>query len=84
MQDISSLIKEAKPLYLAKKKMKQRTLSAVGLFGCLALLIVNIPQKSVIDDLDYWTLGEENDSEYISYVENFGFPVDDYGLLSVS
>lgn len=84
MQDISTLIKEAKPLYFARKKRKKQIFSVVAMFVCVAVISALMPKKYQVDDMYYWDLGIEHSVSEQSYVENLGFPVDDYGLLWVS
>ena len=83
MQDISDLIKEAKPLYHKRKKQRRIVSSAMVGMVCLFLVFVNMPSYQLSDDFynPYLDLGYEENQE--TYVENFGLPVDDYGLLLV-
>lgn len=84
MQDISNLIKEARPLYHKRKKQRRVVKSALLGMVCLFVVFVNIPNYKINDDFynPYLDLGyEENQG---TYVENLGLPVDDYGLLLVS
>jgi hypothetical protein len=82
MQDISKLIAEAKPLYFARKKRKQRMAAWGVTMACVALLWVTVPQKTSADNSYIWDV-DDTESEVASYVENLGLPVDDYGLLLV-
>ena len=84
MQDISDLIKEAKPLYHKRKRRNRIITSSLTAVACLFFVLVGISKYSANDDFynPYFDYGyEENQS---GYVENLGFPVDDYGLLLVS
>ena len=81
MENISDLIKEAKPLYFARKKRNNRIKAGFCCLGCLFLMVAIWPQKEILDASCYWDLNEIEEEE--TYVENFGFPVDDYGLLLV-
>ena len=81
MENISDLIKEAKPLYFAKKKRNNRIKTGFCCLGCLFLMISVWPQKEMIDASYYWDFNDI--AEEGTYVENYGFPVDDYGLLLV-
>ena len=82
MEDISSLIKEAKPLYFARKR-RNNIIKSV-----LATLVVVVGvgsfypqgQQQVYDY--YWN----NDLYAISdssVIEDMGLPTDEYGLLMV-
>lgn len=84
MQNISTLIKEAKPLYFARKKRKKQIFSVAVMLVCVAFISVMMPKKYQVDDMYYWDLGIEQPVNEQSYIENLGFPVDDYGLLLVS
>ena len=81
MQNISDLIQEAKPLYLARKKRNNCIKTSVALMFCICLVYLSFPQKQVAD-VSYWDLGY-TETETASYIENLGLPVDDYGLLLV-
>ena len=83
MQDISDLIKEAKPLYHKRKKQRRIIKSALAGVACLFLVFVNMPNYRISDDFynPYVDFGYE--IEGASYVEDLGLPVDDYGLLLV-
>ena len=81
MQDISDLIKEAKPLYHARKKRKQQIKIGLATLTCVAFVWNFIPQKDVVDDLSWWDLGENE--ALLTDVEYSGLPLDDYGLLWV-
>lgn len=84
MQDISDLIKEAKPLYF-KRKRRNRIVKIGGsaLVGVL-LLFAFIPQSDTYSYGDFWDLGETTEYQQVSIIEDMGLPVDDYGLLKVS
>ena len=81
MDDISNLIKEAKPLYferkrkhaLAKKMFCLMTPVLIGTFVFLPFYATN----NNITSLSY-----ENSSS-VSVIEQMGLPTDDYGLLMV-
>ena len=83
MQDISDLIKEAKPLYFARKKRNNRIKAGLATLACVFLVFAFIPQKQTSDLYYYWDLGYVDSANSLSYVENLGLPVDDYGLLLV-
>lgn len=81
MQDISDLLKEAKPLYLARKR-RNNIIKSTAVFACCAFLMFTVWPLKQGTDLSYWNLGD-SETEITTYVENFGLPVDDYGLLLV-
>jgi len=82
MQKVSALVKEAKPAFKKerKKTLAIRTVCAsmllvftffgIGLFG-------NIADKGMITASNY------DDIYYESVIDDWGFPVDEYGLLLV-
>lgn len=82
MQDISNLIKEAKPLYFARKKRNRRIKAGLAMLICGVFISAVLPRTQVSDTSYYWDLGY-TESETTTYVENLGLPVDDYGLLLV-
>ena len=84
MQDISDLIKEAKPLYHKRKKQRRVVTSAFVGVACLFLVFVGFPKYQVNDDFYSLYFDFEDVGYQESYVENLGLPVDDYGLLLVS
>lgn len=78
LNQISALIKKAKPFYFEQKTKKNRQLRvALGL-----LLFISI--GSVFEILNYMDTPNETASytETLS-AEDFGFPVDSYGLIMV-
>lgn len=84
MENISDIIKEAKPLYLARKRRNNVLKSVAGVAACTVFLFLAVPQKQPTYDGSYfWNLGY-TEPYSTSYVENLGLPVDDYGLLLVS
>ncbi|MBQ8464838.1 MAG: hypothetical protein IJ545_02380 [Alphaproteobacteria bacterium] len=80
MTDISTLLQEAKPLYLKKKKQRKQIktcLIALFFLGSFSLMH-NEPQMNFnIDEEIYLT-------ETGGAIEDLGLPVDDCGLLKVS
>lgn len=80
--DISKLIKEAKPLYFARKRRNRIIKSALGIVICAIGLHIYTP--SVNYPYTYDTLSEEIYlTENGSIIEDMGLPVDEYGLLKV-
>ena len=78
MDEISKLIKEAKPLYFKRKRRNMRIKNCV-----VALLLSSM---FVLGTFGGYTIGERSasisDSDY-SQFEELGLPTDEYGLLTV-
>ena len=84
MQDISDLIKEAKPLYHARKRRNNIIKSSFVGMSCLFLVVFGYPKQYPTDDFYYLDLNYTYETNSETYVESLGLPVDDYGLLLVS
>ena len=84
MQNISDLIKEAKPLYMARKKRNKNIKIASLAIICGMFAFALVPTQKEIEDFSWWDLGYGEAQSELTYVENFDLPVDDYGLLLVS
>ena len=77
MDEISKLLKEAKPLYLKEKRNKRN--AKIALSGILLIFlsaggifeITNINSQNMLAQYD------------ISIIEEVGLPVDEYGFLMV-
>lgn len=82
MEDISSLIKEAKPLYFARKKRNARIKTALAALVVFAGIghFYSGGGEQVYEY--YWNndLYAVNES---SVIEDMGLPTDEYGLLMV-
>lgn len=79
MKNISALIKEAKPLYFARKKKRGRIKAALAMLVCLIGVSFMMPQKTTYDiDNEIYQIVNG------SVIEDMGLPVDDLGLLLVS
>ncbi len=84
MEDISRLIKEARPMYLARKKRNNRIKAGVAMLFCAVMMNMFYPRTYVAGNEygDGW-------AEFIttastgSVIEDWGLPTDDYGLLMV-
>lgn len=83
MQDISDLIKEAKPLYFKRKRRNKAIKVGSSLLVLAMLVFAFLPQPQDYSYSSYWDLGEA-EYQQISSIEEMGLPVDDYGLLKVS
>lgn len=79
MEEISQILKEAKPLYFKRKKRQEITkkclfaIMPIIFFSC-ALLPFTYTNNS--NEISYYTSST-------SIVEQMGLPTDDYGLLKV-
>lgn len=73
MDNISSLIKEAKPLYLERKKQKKQTAFILSMF----LLMIPIYEVNMVVQKNNILCESE------SIIEYQGLPTDEYGLLMV-
>ncbi len=84
MEEISKLIREARPLYFARKR-RRKVIKAVagGAAGLALLLTVFVRQTPQPLLFDAWT-EELYMTENGSVIEDMGLPVDEYGLLMVS
>ena len=80
--DISLLIKEAKPLYFARKRRNRVIKSTLVMMLCVLGLHIYNPSSDYIYDYD--GLSEQIYlTENGSIIEDMGLPVDEYGLLKV-
>lgn len=83
MNDISDLIKEAKPMYFSRKRRRKAIKAGLATIVCLlAFTWFNPYSYNSYNEYDYW-------ASEIAYIENgsvvsdMGLPVDEYGLLMV-
>ncbi len=86
MEDISNLIREAKPLYFARKRRNNAIRSTLAaLVGvCMLGTFYTHHIDNVGWDYSYYIYGGEfSVSENESVLEDMGLPTDDYGLLMV-
>ncbi len=84
MEEISKLIREARPLYFARKRRRRVIKAVVGGVAGLALFFALFTQQKAQPLLfDEWT-EELYMTENGSVIEDMGLPVDEYGLLMVS
>ena len=80
--DISRLIKEAKPLYFARKRRNRVIKTTLATIICV--LGIQMYSSSSNYMYDYDGLSEEIYlTENGSIIEDMGLPVDEYGLLEV-
>ena len=80
--DISRLIKEAKPLYFARKRRNRVIKTTLATIICVLGIQMYSPSSNYMYDYD--GLSEEIYlTENGSIIEDMGLPVDEYGLLEV-
>ena len=83
--DISLLIKEAKPLYFARKRRRKQIGSLSIMAICLLLtspFLMNDGNQAYIYNFD--GLDEEiNLTQNGTVIADMGFPTDEYGLLKI-
>lgn len=83
-EEVSQLLKEAKPLYLVRKRRNNQIKTVLAMLVCIIGIGSFYPR-----DIDYsfyanyaqdnWYVSETN----TSVIENMGLPTDEYGLLMV-
>lgn len=84
MDDISDLLKEAKPLYFQRKRIRNLT-KAAGVLSIAAFLALGTFQRA-----DNYVYDFDNMSSTISMLQNgsaiedLGLPTDEYGFLRIS
>lgn len=84
MDDISDLLKEAKPLYFRRKRIRNLT-KAAGVLSIAAFLALGTFQRA-----DNYVYDFDNMSSTISLLQNgsaikdLGLPTDEYGFLRIS
>ena len=84
MDDISDLLKEAKPLYFLRKRIRNLT-KAAGVLSIAAFLAMGAFQRE-----DTYVYDFDNMSSTISMlqdgsaIEDLGLPTDEYGFLRIS
>ena len=83
--DISLLIKEAKPLYFSRKRQRRRLVTASAMFACMLFVspfFMQNAKNSYVYDFDGME-DEINLTQNGSVIEDMGLPTDEYGLLRV-
>ena len=84
MDDISELLKEAKPLYFKRKRIRNITKTA-GIFSVVAFLFAGTLQSPVTYIYDFDNMSDTiNTVQNGSVIEEIGLPVDEYGFLRIS
>lgn len=80
MTDISTLLKEAKPLYFKKKRQRRQFQACLAILFCLGgFSLFNHPIGVNIENEDEFYVTDTG-----GIIEEMGLPTDDYGLLKVS
>lgn len=86
MDEISKLLKEAKPLYFARKKRNERIKTTFAMLICVLMLGWFYPKTDNLEyNYDYLLTGMEvsvSDNSG-SVIEEMGLPTDEFGLLLV-
>lgn len=83
MEDISKLLKEAKPLYFARKRRNNIIKSVCAMFVGVFMLGSLWPQpQSEFDIYGYYFMLDDSTLTSSNLAE-YGLPTDDYGLLMV-
>lgn len=88
MENISSLIKEAKPLYFTRKRRRRQMAGTFMLLAVMFGLGGIFPMTQNNASYEYYLLSENefnsvHSAATGSSIEEIGMPVDDYGLLMV-
>jgi len=85
MDNISDLLREAKPLYFARKRRNNRIKATLGMLVCAVMMGSLWPQKygSYVMLPDEAFENQVAQIEEGSVIEDMGLPVDDFGLLMV-
>ncbi len=84
MDDISLLIKEAKPLYFARKRRNNRIKVTLAMLVCTAMIGLFVPKQQVpFEYQDYW-YSIISTTENGSVIADLGLPTDEFGLLDVA
>ncbi|MBP5399494.1 MAG: hypothetical protein J6Y53_03660 [Alphaproteobacteria bacterium] len=83
MDKISELLREAKPLYLKRKRRRNQMKIAFTAVVAAFMFLVVMPQNISLRDGGQW-LDYEQYISAGSSIEDMGLPVDEYGLLMVS
>lgn len=84
MDDISQLIKEAKPLYFARKRRNNCIKATLAMLVCTAMIGLFVPKTHApFEYQDYW-YSIISTTEQGSVIADMGLPTDEFGLLDVA
>ncbi len=82
MDDISALIKEAKPLYFARKRRNNFIKCGVAVLFCAVMVNIFTTTSYTYVFNDEWAQAVDSAAQG-SVIADMGLPTDDYGLLMV-
>lgn len=82
MDDISTLIKEAKPLYFARKRRNNFIKCGVAVLFCAVMMNIFTTTSYTYVFNDEWAQAVDSAAQG-SVIADMGLPTDDYGLLMV-
>ena len=84
MDKLTQLLSDAKPLYFKRKRNRRITAAVCALTPCLAAIALTFynPKAPNGPIYDLWS-DEIYQAQCGSIVEDYGLPVDEYGLLKV-
>ena len=83
--DISLLIKEAKPMYFARKRRRHQIATVSTMFLMLLLAVPSFMLETNEFVYDFDGMDEEiNLTQSGSVIDEMGLPTDEYGLLRIS
>ncbi len=83
MDDISALIREAKPLYFARKRRRNIIKSTLAIVAALWVGIAAYNPMQPQNYGFYWDSGYFSAENTVSVIEEMGLPTDEYGLLMI-
>ena len=83
MEDISALIREARPLYFSRKRRNNRIKAGLAVIACTMMISLFYPRSYTYGYTDEWSEAIYM-TENGSVIEDMGLPVDEYGLLMVA
>lgn len=82
MNDISTLLQEAKPLYFKRKKQRRQLRSFAAAILCVCT--VSVFSYRFDTEYSYYNIEEELYlTENGGFIEDMGLPTDEFGLLKV-
>lgn len=82
MDDLSKLLREARPLYFARRRRRRAAAFSGILAACTVIWAFSGSFNRTPPFYDLWT-EQMYLTENASIIEDMGLPVDDYGLLMV-
>lgn len=82
MEEISKIIREAKPLYFARRRKRRAMAFSAALAVCVLIVKIPMLMQTTSPVYDAWS-EQIYLTENGSPIEDLGLPVDEYGLLWV-